>query len=182
MEIIFRIIYSLTIFSGIYIVTDTRKALYIGSILALITFLAYIWEFASPDPATRIIQALIGMIFFGYLSYHLIQSLIKQSEITLNVIFGSIVGFLILGIVGGQLCIILDAFDPNSFNLPEEVIPYDFFYFSYITLTSVGYGDITPATPGARAVVLFIAITGELYLTILIAILIGKYLSKEVKT
>jgi hypothetical protein len=54
---------------------------------------------------------------------------------------------------------------------------HDYLYFSFVTLTTLGYGDITPVSAFAKSLTIFIAITGQLYLTILIAMLVGKYLS-----
>lgn len=68
---------------------------------------------------------------------------------------------------------------PDSFILPENWEYYDFIYFSYVTLTTVGFGDITPVHPFAKSFTILISIAGQLYLTILIAIVIGKYLASE---
>jgi len=55
---------------------------------------------------------------------------------------------------------------------------YDFLYFSFITLTTLGYGDVTPVSAFAKSVTLIIAVSGQLYLTILVAMLVGKFLSR----
>jgi len=55
---------------------------------------------------------------------------------------------------------------------------HDYLYFSFVTLTTLGYGDITPVSSFAKSITILIAITGQLYLTILIAFLVGKFLSR----
>lgn len=54
---------------------------------------------------------------------------------------------------------------------------HDYLYFSFVTMTTLGYGDVTPVSAFAKSVTMTIAVTGQFYMTILIAILVGKYLS-----
>jgi uncharacterized membrane protein len=54
---------------------------------------------------------------------------------------------------------------------------HDYLYFSFVTLTTLGYGDVTPVSSLAKSVAMTIAVAGQFYMTILIAILVGKYLS-----
>ena len=70
-------------------------------------------------------------------------------------------------------------------NFAGEALPqfHDYLYFSFVTVTTLGYGDITPANALAKSIVIVIAISGQLYLTVLVAMLVGKYLSiKQEKT
>jgi len=55
----------------------------------------------------------------------------------------------------------------------------DYIYFGFVTLTTLGYGDVTPVSPMARSMAVLIAITGQLYMTILIAMLVGKFLARS---
>ncbi len=54
----------------------------------------------------------------------------------------------------------------------------EYLYFSFVTLTTLGYGDVTPVSHLARSMAVLIAVTGQLYMTILIAMLVGKFLSR----
>ena len=55
---------------------------------------------------------------------------------------------------------------------------HDYLYFSFVTMTTLGYGDVTPVSSTAKSTTIIIAIAGQLYLTILVAMLVGKFLSK----
>ena len=74
---------------------------------------------------------------------------------------------------------------PNSFNgiLVSEIsglaIKDELMYFSYITLMTIGYGDITPITPLAQKATVFIGLIGQFYLVIITAIIVGKYISQS---
>lgn len=178
-HILFDVLFSITIFVGAYVVTTTQQHLFIGYLLGFIAFALYWWDFATQNTGIRCLQILSSLVFFSYIAYHLALTLIKRTEITLNLICASVVGYLIIGIVGAQLCMLLHILEPEAFKI--EMLGkggYDYFYFSLVTLTTVGYGDITPITQAAKSLALLISIFGQLYLTILIAILVGKYTAK----
>jgi len=76
---------------------------------------------------------------------------------------------------------ILDLYIPASFSQldPNEEGFSSFVYYGLVTLTTLGYGDISPSTALARSLSTFTALTGQLYLVIIMAIIIGKFLNKE---
>jgi hypothetical protein len=117
----------------------------------------------------------------------MVRHIAKSKKVNLTIIINSINGYLLLGILGAVLLAmteILQKFlyhtDTGAINLAGGTAQgfYDFLYFSFVTLTTLGYGDVTPVSAFAKSVAFMIAVTGQLYLTILIAILVGKFLSK----
>lgn len=68
---------------------------------------------------------------------------------------------------------------PGSFNIESSVDGYTYMYFSFVTITTLGYGDIAPQEPVGQALVVLLAIFGQMYLTIVIAIIIGLLISKR---
>ena len=86
--------------------------------------------------------------------------------------------YLLLGIVGSILFRIVYTNDANSFNYPGTLRETaDFLYFSFVTISTLGYGDITPYDSFAKSLAIFLSVSGQLYLTMIIAMLVGKYLS-----
>lgn len=67
----------------------------------------------------------------------------------------------------------------DAFNLPEDPTFYDFIYFSFVTLTTVGFGDITPSSGPSKSLTIMLGIIGQLYTTFLVAIIVGKYLATD---
>ena len=168
---VFDICYSLVIFTGIYIVTDSRRNLMIGLILGFLA-LAFFWGRHSTEAAAAdISQVGASFLFFLFIGFNLVRSLIKSKSITINVLYGAMVGYMLIGILGGQLCTLLDIFLPGSFSTSgQPASPYSYLYFAFITMTTVGFGDIVPQNEPARAIAILIAIAGQIYLTTLIAI------------
>ncbi|MEO1262921.1 MAG: potassium channel family protein [Bacteroidota bacterium] len=179
---LFDICYTLVILTGIYIVTDSKKNLFAGLVLGITALVFFIGRHIIVAKATSTAQVCASLLYFAFIGFHLVRILIKSREISLNVLYGAMVGYMLIGIIGGQLCTLLDIYLPNSFDAGGELItPYGYIYFSFVTLTTLGYGDITPQNESARAIAILISIAGQIYLTTLIAILIGKYLSQENK-
>ena len=105
------------------------------------------------------------------------QVLFTAGPIDANRLFGAISIYLLLGVMWAIVYVGILEVDPNAFNGAEagpwlESIP-EFIYFSFVSLTTLGYGDISPATPVSRFVVYLEAIAGQLYLAIMIAGLVG---------
>jgi len=86
--------------------------------------------------------------------------------------------YFLIGIVGAIVFRTLYATDPSSINISDKDVlaSTDLVYFSFETITTLGYGDITPNSPLAKNVAVFLSFAGQLYLTMIIALLMGKYL------
>ena len=125
------------------------------------------------------IGGLTTLLFFSYVFRKLLLYLLRERQVTVNTIYASICGFLVLGVVAAPLLLLIQQRIPTAFGQAEPLEFYDLLYFSFITLTTVGFGDITPGHQLIKAVTLIIAIAGQLYLTFVVAIIIGKYLAEE---
>ena len=85
---------------------------------------------------------------------------------------------IVTGIIGGQACYLLELLQPGAFDYVGQSMWYDLQYFSFTSLTTMGITDVNPVSPQAKAITLMISLNGQLYLTIIIAILVGKYVSR----
>ena len=104
-----------------------------------------------------------------------------MKKVNANSLFACISGYILLGIVASFLFTLLNLFTENTaFNIASENF-YDLLYFSFTTITSVGYGDIVPVSQLAKSVTILVSVLGQIYLTFLVAIIIGKYLVTETK-
>ncbi|HEU5291610.1 MAG TPA: potassium channel family protein [Cyclobacteriaceae bacterium] len=87
-----------------------------------------------------------------------------------------------LGIVFTFLVGLTVRLDPQSYNFSSEVIkPHDFMYHGFITLTTTGYGDFLPLKPWSQSLSILIAMSGQLYVAVIIALLVGKFSSQSEK-
>ncbi len=113
---------------------------------------------------------------------------IRSRRVTADTIFGAVAVYLLFGVVVAMLFQFLNNIDPGSViasvgeatNIVERYDQFgEILYFSFVTLTSVGYGDLTPIAAPARSLAMFEGIVGQLYLAILIARLVGIHVAQE---
>ncbi len=127
-----------------------------------------------------IVHRAAGAVLFAIAALVLLQNILSaRSNITGELIAGSIVVYLLLGIVFAYLFNLVEMFSPGSFTFVDRAgfDDPDFFYFSLVTLTTLGYGDVAPLAPMARGLATLEAVIGPLYLTVLVARLVGMHIN-----
>jgi hypothetical protein len=129
------------------------------------------WQWA---PVLGLVSALI---FFLGLAFAVGRRVLFSGNVDANTIIGALAVYLLLGLIWATLYLMSLEFFPDSFNgLAREDWSDNFsnaVYFSFVTMTSLGYGDISPALPVTRALAYLQAITGAFYMAIVVASLIG---------
>ena len=104
----------------------------------------------------------------------IVLDVLRHEQVHPNIIFGAIVVYCLIGAVWGHIYVLIDLIEPgNSFSFDGEMF-FDYFYFSYVSLTTVGYGDMVPVSPIARGLAVFEAILGQVFLAVFIARLVGR--------
>ncbi len=182
-RLIFAISFTLLVISGIKTVSDSRRHSIIGMVLGIFSF-AFIWInfFIDVTKESDGIKTFFLLAFFSFLAYRLFRKIAFNKTVNLDVIYASISGYLIIGILGGLLFQGLELAKPGSFKLLTDGNNlFDLHYLSFVTLTTLGFGDVTPLSEAAKMLTILVSLAGQLYLTILIAILVGKYLSDPKK-
>ena len=104
----------------------------------------------------------------------------KVKEVSAMTILHVLNGYLLLGIVFASLIDFVLSLNPESYTIPggASYSVSDLNYYTFITLTTVGYGDITPVTPLAKSLTTAIAVSGQFYVAVIIALIVGKFASK----
>jgi len=101
-----------------------------------------------------------------------------REMVNVDFIFGAISAYFILGVLAAFLSVLIEMFFPGSFSFASQSPDFqDHIYFNFVTLTTLGYGDISPLTPQGQMHAVVVALIGQLYLTITIALIVGRYLA-----
>ena len=137
------------------------------------------WEFVAD------VSKFLNVLFFIIVIFSLIREMAIAKIVTPNVIMASISGYLLLGIIYSVFIIAIMQRDPGAFNITREgngiqdATAYysKSMYFGFVTLATLGYGDILPLKPYTRSLATLICISGQLYIATIIGILIGKFAS-----
>ena len=126
---------------------------------------------------------LLLLCFFVSTAFKTAKQVLFTGEIDGNKILGAICLYLLLGLIWAVLYTLLQLEYPDSFQALQQNSQWfmlfpDFVYFSFVTMTTLGFGDISPTLPVARFLTYFEAIVGQFYLAILVASLVGSRMSK----
>ena len=119
---------------------------------------------------------IMQIIAFGFVAYHILGYALRGGRVDAEKVAAAVCVYLMIGVVWQDLYILVDIFIPGSFN-SAALSGRDYLYFSFVTLSTLGYGDITPANGPAQAMAYTEALVGQLYLTILVARLVGLYIA-----
>jgi voltage-gated potassium channel len=130
---------------------------------------------------------LVAALFFGFTVVAILRTIHREKTVSADSVHGAFCGYLLVGLLFGHLYRCLETLFPGSFHgneilaahlQDEERRHFLLVYFSFITLTTVGYGDITPASEATRGLAVIEAVLGQFYLAVLIGELIGKRVSQ----
>ena len=183
-RILMDIFLTVLFFSIIFAIKSKRSHLIIASILVLPLILSTWSIYFYDSTQTSIFTRIFGAMFFGYTVIIILQMIARSTDITRETIFASVVAYLLIALMWAFFYMILEMVVPGSFSFPGKSIRAEtmqFEYFSFITITTLGYGDITPLTNRASALTLLEAIIGQIYLVVLVAWLVGMYVSRKAK-
>ena len=171
----------LVLFIGVFLLAETRQKLKFALTLASITLIINLIPFAPSIPLLFLLRMICLLSFFLWLLFFVFRQMAKARKISENIIFGAVNGYLLLGLIGGFCFRLIHFFNPAAFSIHHPLAAkLDVFtYFSFVTLTNLGYGDITPIAPSSQSMTLFLAISGQLYLAIVIGILVGKFVGSR---
>ncbi len=186
-----EILMSCTLAASVFALSGRRRPLYLSAAVAVIV-LALNWITVFQYSCTvRVIDEVLSLCFYGLVIYIMALRVFSTHKVDLNVIVGAICIYLIGAIMFSAVFSLIEVVTPGSFDadftLPNPSCEYEYqkilagnlLYFSLVTLSTLGYGDITPLAPIAKAIASMEAVTGQFYIAILVARLVGLYIRQE---
>lgn len=176
-----EIFVSAILLSGIYAVSEDRVSL----VFALLTGLPALftnWAFQLLKiPSLFLIYHICGGLFFAVATIIILRHLLNQKVVTADLIWGAVCGYFLIGFMWEDIYSLLENIQPGSFNLGQQQVPDidSFTYFSFVTLATLGYGDIVPLTEQAQSLTIIEAVMGQMYLAVNIATLVAIRISQS---
>ena len=152
----------------------SRRLIFIGLIAIVIEVGTRTTDFI----ALNYLAIVTTNLFLIYIVGNVVLDMMRQSSVTFFTLLQAVNGYLLMGIMFISLVVFCEHTFPGSYLLKgEESI--DLVYYTLVTLTTVGYGDITPQIPVAKSLSMIIAISGQFYIAVVVAIIVGKFASKN---
>ena len=170
--------------SAVYAISEQRHSTLIAAFLALPT-LAFTWASYFVDSASLYLASRFSVVlFFLFIIINILVFISRQGEVTCDLIIGAAVVYLLLAEMWAYVYEILETLRPGSFAMPDGPLQNSqllFDYYSLVTITTLGYGDVTPLTSVASTLSTLEAIVGQLYLVITVAWLVGVHVSQSIQ-
>jgi len=180
-HLILSALFSLVLLAAVFAVADRKRTLAIAVVLVVPAITArWISQF-RPDLVHPPVFLICALLLLGFVIAHLLLFILRAPVVTVEVLCASVAAYLMLGLMWTVAYWLVDQLTPGgafSFNTDRGVHSmngFTGFYFSFITLSTVGYGDITPVSQAARWLAALEAMTGLLYVAVLIARLVSLY-------
>ena len=174
------LLYSFMLISALYGVAETGWVLRMGVVLFAAAFVSHWWIILTLSPISVVAGILCAIIFLCFIALSILTHVFGHERVTSDTIAGAICVFLLMGIIWMLAYQAIHFFDHRAFSnvaagsfSPSATM--DLVYFSFATLTTLGYGDIAPISRPARMFAVTEAIVGQIYLTVLVARLVGLY-------
>jgi voltage-gated potassium channel len=181
----FELIYSAIMVAAIYVNSHNRAQLIAGLILG-VPALGGRWlpQYAH-YPTYFVVVTALTIVFFSYVATLILMQVARATRITPDALSAALCVYLLIGLAWSAIYSILYLVEPGSFAMPpmhpseyHGIAPiraeaFRLLYFSFATLTTTGYGDITPAAPAARGLAVLEAILGQFFVAVVVARLVS---------
>jgi voltage-gated potassium channel len=158
----------------------------IGVVLFAIALAAHVLSSLSPRADIVVVSQAARFAFLCYVMAIIVRRVMRDRTVTFDTVAGAACAYMLLGVVWGDLFSLVERWRPGSFVIPPgwlvgpgQDMRAVLMYFSFATLTTVGYGDIHPNNPATGSLCAAEALIGQLYLAIMIARLVGLYAAQR---
>jgi hypothetical protein len=168
------------IISMVYVISNKKGFVIAGVLLAVVMLVSFWLEYFTQNKWIAAIGMVTGVLFIGLVISSILGSMLKSGGVDREIIYKAILLYLLAALMWAFLYTFLELVDPASFNIDlDQSKGYllVFQYYSFVTITTLGYGDITPVSEVAKAFSVLEAVCGQLYLVVVVAWLVGMHVA-----
>lgn len=187
-DLIDAILLSLVLFAATLVAGDRFSTLLWAAVLVIPTLAGKWVNHFLPHFAPAEIFLTSGLLFIAFAIVQLLRFIARAPRVDIEVLCAGVAAYLMLGLLWGFGYILVDRLSPGSFSfsLPSDsgrqFKGFTAIYFSFITLCTIGYGDIVPVSGPARMLAMMEGMTGVLYMAVFVARLVSLYPSRAAQT
>jgi hypothetical protein len=192
--LLFDFLVSSLVLVVLLVVLNGRRQRTIGLSLGVPALLTNVGHYVLPPErwlASELLYHGLLCAFLFYAASTILTTIFRHKEVNADAVIGAVCGYVIAGAAFGSLYTAIELVQPGSFSISTHIAAqldnlhsrrFLFGYFSLVTLTSMGYGDITPVAPAAASLTWMEAVFGQFYLAVVVAQLVGMRLAPRQAT
>jgi voltage-gated potassium channel len=181
----FPLLLILVLISAVVVNSHQRWIFVVASIFGTAAAFGLAYGELFDSHPVRIVGELLGLLLLGFTTLVMFNSLIQSSHVSQDTIVGGICVYLLIGLCFAMVFILMTDLDPGALMQGDQALIRSAFdgsahamtllYFSFVTLTTLGYGDVMPQSDMARMFAVSEALIGQLYLVVFLARLVALY-------
>ncbi len=180
---LFRLLSVLVFCAALYAVLGHGRATKIAFALGVPAITIHLVNLAGYLKGIQLVSLILGLIFLVFITTVFVWSIVSDPSVTTDTLAGAVSAYFLIGITFGLLYALVERLSPGSFHdtidVGKHLSQSELVFFSFVTLTTVGYGDIVPYGAHARSVVIIEAVLGIMYPAVLISRLVGMHQPKH---
>jgi hypothetical protein len=173
----FRLMAVLLIGAGLYTVLGRGRITLVAFLLGVPPMAIHAANVAGYLSSWHVAAIAMGAVYLCFMSSVFVRAVISEAKVTTDTLAGAVAAYLLIGITYGLIYAFIQQVWPGSFvetlPLAKPIKPPDLIFFSFISLTTVGYGDIVPVAGPAKSLAVLESITGVMYPAVLVGRLVG---------
>ena len=182
-----NLVFIANLLAGLLLISKRRNFVYFFILLIIIAGLDFGADLLDlgNEEMFKFVLVVVYFLFYGMVTSILISQIWNTKKVDENVILGVISGYISLGLIAFFICLTIELVTPGSFqglltsvNNPE-IKNESIMYYSYITMLTIGYGDVSPTTEMSQKASVLIGLMGQFYMVIITAIIVGKFISQS---
>lgn len=185
-DVFLPIVNVINVIAGMVLIMRNKRMFRFFTVLLVLLVIASLLNYFGLGEGryNYLVTMLVLFPFYSMVTYEIIRQILTMEKVNSSTLMGLISGYLCLGLSGALLCLCIEMFLPGSFSgisSSPGVLPNvdDILYYSYITLLTIGYGEIVPVTDVARKAAILIGLIGQFYMVIITAVVVTKYMNQK---
>jgi hypothetical protein len=187
-EVVIDIAFTILLLFAVQSLRRTMRAAAV--ILALPAVVGHWTLHLDAPPVPKVAVFTSSLLFLSFLTVVMLHEVLRDQRVSIDTLVGAVCAYFLLGVTWGAAYALLAILSPNAFEVsrslaqvadwqpPNSPLTPLLQYYSFATLSTVGYGDMSPLTAGARSLSVLESLVGPLYLAILISRLVGMHVAR----
>lgn len=180
---VFRLLAVVVFLTSLYAVKGRGRITMIALLLGAPAIVLRLANIAEHREVVRLPDEISGLAFLIFVTGVLLWTIVSNPSVTADTLAGAVSAYFLVGITFGLAYLLIESVVPGSFKDTiqpgKHFTPADFTFFSFVTLTTVGYGDIVPWGPHARSLAIVESVLGIMYPAVLVSRLVGLHGSRR---